>query len=77
MLNGKPLGVRWYGQHLYDTRGVLQTGRNRLEIKVTVMLGNYVKSLQSNNAVAKRWAGWFPPIPAGLVGPLQLAAPAN
>jgi hypothetical protein len=37
------------------------------------MLGNYAKSLAPANAVAKRWAGWFPPIPAGLMGPVSLA----
>lgn len=76
-LNGKPLGVRWYGQHLYDARGALRQGRNRLEVKVTTMLGNYVKSLAPSNAMAKRWAGWFPPIAAGLAGPVELALPAE
>ena len=76
-LNGKSLGVRWYGRHVYDARGAAVKGTNRLEVKVTTMLGNYVKSLAPGNPVAKRWAAWFPPIPAGLAGPVRLAEPAN
>lgn len=76
-LNGKPLGVRWYGRHLYDARGALRKGRNQLEVKVTTMLGNYAKSLAPADPVAKRWAGWFPPISAGLVGPVELAEAGN
>ncbi len=71
-LNGKPLGVRWWGRHVYATDGALHKGRNDLEIQVTTMLGNYCKSLAAVNPVAKRWASWFPPIPAGLVGPVRL-----
>jgi len=71
-LNGKPLGVRWWGRHVYSTEGALRKGRNQLEVQVTTMLGNYCKSLQDVNPVAKRWAFWFPPIPAGLVGPVRL-----
>ena len=71
-LNGKPLGVRWWGRHVYSTDGALRKGRNELEVQVTTMLGNYCKSLQAVNPVAKRWAYWFPPIAAGLVGPVRL-----
>ncbi|RPI27115.1 MAG: hypothetical protein EHM61_09530 [Acidobacteria bacterium] len=71
-LNGKPLGVRWWGRHVYETKGALRKGQNELEVQVTTMLGNYLKSLQNENPVAKRWAFWFPPISAGLVGPVRL-----
>jgi hypothetical protein len=71
VLNGEYLGVRWWGRHLYNIDGVLKPGRNQLEIRVTTTLGNYCKSL-TDNPVAMRWAHWFPPIPAGLVGPVRL-----
>ncbi|RPJ56943.1 MAG: hypothetical protein EHM23_22100 [Acidobacteria bacterium] len=71
-LNGKALGARWWGRHIYSTEGALRKGRNQIEIQVTTMLGNYCKSLQAVNPVAKRWAFWFPPIAAGLVGPVRL-----
>jgi hypothetical protein len=76
-LNGHPLGARWYGRHLYDAASALRPGRNRLEVRVTTMLGNYAKSLAPTNPVARRWAYWFPPIPAGLIGPVRLAAAAE
>jgi hypothetical protein len=71
-LNGKPLGVRWWGKHVYETGDALREGSNQLEVHVTTMLGNYLKSLADINPVAKRWAFWFPPIPAGLEGPVRL-----
>ncbi|HXY41413.1 MAG TPA: glycosyl hydrolase, partial [Vicinamibacteria bacterium] len=73
-LNGRPLGVRWYGRHLYDTGGALKKGRNVLEVEVTTTLGNLMRT-RENDASTRRWAWWFPPIPAGLVGPVQLMKP--
>jgi hypothetical protein len=75
-LNGKDLGTRWWGRHLYDAKGALAKGRNVLEVEVTTTLGNRMRSLQ-DNPVAKSWSWWFPPIPMGLVGPVQLMKPAK
>jgi hypothetical protein len=75
-LNGKDLGTRWWGRHLYDTTGTLAKGRNVLEVEVTTTLGNRMRSLKDNPA-AKGWAWWFPPISMGLVGPVQLMKPAE
>jgi hypothetical protein len=75
-LNGKDLGTRWWGRHLYDASGALAKGRNLLEVEVTTTLGNRMRSLK-DNPVAKSWSWWFPPIPMGLVGPVQLMKPAE
>jgi hypothetical protein len=75
-LNGKALGTRWWGRHLYDAAGALARGRNVLEIEVTTTLGNRMRSLK-DNPVARSWAWWFPPIPMGLVGPVQLMKPGE
>ncbi len=75
-LNGKDLGTRWWGRHLYDAKGALAKGRNVLEVEVATTLGNRMRSL-SDNPVARSWAWWFPPIPMGLVGPVQLMKPAE
>jgi len=75
-LNGKDLGVRWWGRHLYDATGVLARGRNVLEVEVTTTLGNRMRSLK-DNPVAKSWSWWFPPISMGLVGPVQLMKPVD
>ncbi|HXK10186.1 MAG TPA: glycosyl hydrolase [Vicinamibacteria bacterium] len=71
-LNGKDLGTRWWGRHVYDAAGALAKGRNTLEVEVTTTLGNRMRSLK-DNPVARSWASWFPPIPMGLEGPVQLA----
>ena len=75
-LNGKDLGARWWGRHLYDAKDALAKGSNVLEIEVTTTLGNRMRSLK-DNPVAKSWSWWFPPIPMGLVGPVQLMKPAD
>jgi hypothetical protein len=75
-LNGKELGARWWGRHLYDAAGALAKGRNVLEIEVTTTLGNRMRTLK-DSPVAKGWSWWFPPIPMGLVGPVQLMKPAD
>jgi hypothetical protein len=75
-LNGQPLGVRWWGRHLYDAKGALVKGRNLLEVEITTTLGNHMRTLK-DNPVAQAWSWWFPPIPAGLLGPVQLMKPAE
>jgi hypothetical protein len=70
-LNGQPLGVRWWGRHLYDLGDALTTGVNTLEVEVITVAANYVKSLEDNPA-AHRWTWWYPPISSGLVGPVRL-----
>ena len=75
-LNGRDLGTRWWGRPIYDAKGALQKGRNVLEVEVTTMLGNFMRSRETD-AATRRWAWWFPPIAAGLVGPVQLMKPAE
>jgi hypothetical protein len=70
-LNGEPLGVSWWGRHLFDVGGVLRKGVNTLEVEVTTVAANYIHSLEDNPA-AHRWTWWYPPISTGLVGPVRL-----
>ncbi|WP_020526754.1 glycosyl hydrolase [Flexithrix dorotheae] len=82
-LNGEALGTRWYGDHIYPVHNQLKTGKNTLEIKVTNLLFNYVKSLEGN-PVAKYWMergkarrkrnieGPFEPLASGLFGPVRI-----
>jgi hypothetical protein len=55
-LNGKSLGMRWYGRHIYDVADTLKKGKNTIEIKVTTSL---------SDSKAK-------PVSAGLIGPVRL-----
>jgi hypothetical protein len=70
-LNGKSLGVRWYGDHIYDVSGRLKEGKNMLSVKLTTIAGNYVKSLE-DNPTARRWTEWQPYQPVGMLGPVKL-----
>jgi hypothetical protein len=70
-LNGQSLGMKWYGCHRYSTGAALRAGENRLEVQITTVLGNYMKSL-SGNPVAKTWTAHQPLYPAGLCGPVRL-----
>jgi hypothetical protein len=73
-VNGKDLGMRWYGAHRYDISSALQAGNNSIKITVYTVLANMMKA-QKDNPSAKRWSFWFKPIPTGLVGPVVLAQP--
>jgi len=70
-LNGKSLGIRWYGNHSYTLGKNLQSGKNELLIKITTVLGNYLKSLE-DNPVANRWVSWQKYRSQGLIGPVKL-----
>jgi hypothetical protein len=71
-LNGRALGVRWYGRHLYalPEEGLRPAG-NELEIRVTTVAGNHAKSLTANET-AQRWTKALPARPMGLLGPVRL-----
>lgn len=69
-LNGKTIGAKWYGYHVYDVTGVLRTGINTLDIKVTTVLGNYAKSLKEN-VVAQQWTRKQPLYSMGMLGPVR------
>jgi hypothetical protein len=71
-LNGELIGTSWYGRGVYDLSGYLLDQTNTLEITLATHLANYMKA-QTNDPVAQRWTFWFPPIPAGLIGPVTLS----
>jgi hypothetical protein len=70
-INDRPLGTRWHGHHRYELDGALESGDNRLEIRITTTLGNYLKSLD-NNPVAAEWSHHQDWQPNGLKGPVRL-----
>ena len=73
VLNGRNLGVKWYGAHRYELAGAAKEGTNLLRVKVTTTLGNYMKSLTANKDGLK-WLKKQPLYPMGLVGPVELLA---
>ena len=71
MVNGKSLGLTWYGFHKYDLKDSLKKGENNIRVKLTTVLGNYVKSLE-DNPVGQRWMHRQGYKSMGLIGPVKL-----
>lgn len=77
-LNGKDLGVKWWGEKTFDISRTLKKGENELEIKVTTLLWNYCNSkTMEENPMAKLWANsnrdkTNRPLPIGLIGPVVI-----
>jgi hypothetical protein len=71
-LNGKDIGVKWWGRHLYLLpEGILKEGENKLEISYTTTLANYTHSL-TGNEVAQHWTNLQKPDPMGLSNDVRL-----
>ena len=72
-VNGKPAGVKWFGERVYDVSGLLRQGENTIEVKVTTRMGNYIQTLKDNK-VAQRFVlrRNQPYVSAGLIGPVTL-----
>lgn len=66
-LNGKKVGLNWYGRPSFAIGNKLLKGQNTIEIKYTTVLSNYSRSLK-NNPAAERWTKGFEKIPMGLEG---------
>lgn len=72
-LNGKLLGNRWYGNHVYDIKGVLKKGENKLSIKLTTTIGNYMASLKEDKNSIKWVKNKKQPLYShGITGPVVL-----
>jgi hypothetical protein len=73
-LNGKDVGVRWYGQHIYDISDAVKPGKNELAIKVTTVLYNHARTLDRNTS-AGFWANRRKnnkAVSTGLTGPVKI-----
>jgi len=66
VINGKAVGMKWYGNHCYDVSSFIKDGSNMLEIKLTTRLANYCRSL-TDNPTAKTWTrNYKAPFSSGL-----------
>ncbi len=79
-INGQPCGVKWYGYRVYEVAGLLNEGENELEVRVTTVIGNYVKSL-TDNPTAQLWTNRpqkaQEPSLMGMIGPVRLYGNLN
>jgi hypothetical protein len=73
-LNGKNLGNRWYGDHIYAVKGIIKSGENTLSIKLTTTLGNYMETVLKDNKDTIKWLVKKnqPLSPQGVMGPVEL-----
>jgi len=78
-LNGNNLGVKYWGERVFDISEAVIEGENILEIKVTTLLWNYCNSkTMKENPMAKLWADKNQikdnkPLPVGLIGPVVVS----
>jgi len=74
-VNGKTLGVQWYGRRIFALGDALQAGTNTVEVKITTSMGNYMKTLK-DNPIAQYWTNEKrkdQPIQSmGLIGPVTI-----
>jgi hypothetical protein len=75
VVNGERAGVQWYGRRIFPVGHLLREGNNTFEVKVTTVMGNYLKTLKEN-AVAQYWTNEGrknqPLQSMGLIGPVTI-----
>jgi len=71
IINGRSAGIKWYGERVFDIKDKMQTGKNSITIKVTTLLGNYLKS-RNEVPTVKRWDWAIKYKPLGLKGPVNI-----
>lgn len=75
-VNGQSAGVKYFGRRIYDITPYIINGENKIEVRVTTTLGNYMKSLPDENRVAyvyvnnKRRMQDFQS--QGIIGPIKI-----
>ena len=74
-VNGQAAGTAWFGRRIFPVTGLLHAGTNSIEVRVTTVMGNYMKSLKDND-VAQKWTNekrQNQPIQSlGLLGPVTI-----
>lgn len=71
VVNGKSLGVKWYGRRIFVPGDVLKAGENSIEIRLTTTMSNYL-ARQKDNAIAQRWVRNRADQSMGIVGPVTI-----
>ncbi len=70
-INGLSMGVRWYGDHIFNVGSAIKSGENQLTVKLTTITGNYLKGLKDHK-VAQRWTSHQGYYPVGILGPVRM-----
>lgn len=72
-VNGRACGVKWFGNRVYDITPYVHLGVNSVEVRVTTLIGNYLRTFP-DDATVKHYIfkRGQPTVPAGLIGPVRL-----
>lgn len=72
-VNGKSVGVKWFGRKVIDVAKFVKPGENTIEVKVTTLMGNYMQTLKENKAAQRFVIKRKHPLRSmGLLGPVKL-----
>lgn len=71
LVNGKSLGVKWYGRRIFVPGDALKAGDNLIEIRLTTTMSNYL-ARQKDNYIAQRWVRNRADQSMGIIGPVTL-----
>lgn len=72
-VNGRACGVKWFGRRVYDITPYLHPGSNSVEVRVTTLIGNYLRTFPDDATVQHYiFKRKQPTVPAGLIGPVML-----
>jgi hypothetical protein len=72
-VNGNSVGIRWFGEKIFDISSFLKEGENTIEVKVTTLMGNYMNSLKDNKVAMRFVIKRKQPLKSmGLIGPVKL-----
>ncbi len=52
-VNGESCGVKWYGNRIYNLKGIAKEGINDIEVRIITSMGNYMKTLTDNETAQK------------------------
>lgn len=70
-INGRIVGIKWYGTPCFNVEGLVRKGSNMLKIKYTTILNNYCLSLK-DNPIVYRWMQGRSLVSCGLTGDIIL-----
>ncbi|HEV8505853.1 MAG TPA: hypothetical protein VGQ53_10650, partial [Chitinophagaceae bacterium] len=74
-INGQNAGTKWYGKRIFHIGKFLKNGNNSIEIYLTTIMGNYMKSL-TDNPIAQFWTNegtTIQPLQSiGMLGPVEI-----
>lgn len=72
-VNGYDCGIKWFGKRVYDIAPYIRKGNNKIEVKVTTLMGNYLQSMPENPVVKRFLISRNTPLmPTGLIGPVSI-----